>query len=218
MPASRLIRLLSVMTALAAPAVARAQVSLELGPTLGRYRPLGDFDPASVSVTSLPRTPQDLNSWSWGGEARLWLGRRVGAELRASVAQSTVPSVPAPGGPRPETPARIGTFLAQGVFALPGTPNRYRVWVSAGAGLVRHGGEAYEAHGSPADAGPVIGAGAAVRLFRGLRATLGASALFYTLDVPMPPRLSGNPGSLQRGKQSDLHIQFGLTWLLGAAR
>jgi hypothetical protein len=66
--------------------------------------------------------------------------------------------------------------------------------------------------------GPVIGAGAAVRLFRGLRATLGAFTIFYTLDLPMPPRLSGNPGSLQRGKQADLQLQVGLTWLLGAAR
>jgi hypothetical protein len=38
------------------------------------------------------------------------------------------------------------------------------------------------------------------------------AALF---DLPMPPELRLNPGSLERGRQVDLLVHLGVIWMLG---
>jgi len=197
------------------PVAAHAQTSLEFGPLIGYYRPFGSFEDASVYSTALPRTPRDLSGTAWGGEARAWFGKRVGVELRASFAQSTIPSVATPAGPTRPTLANVGMLTAQGLFTLIGAPARHQIWVSAGGGAIRHGGQAYDRHGAPTDIGAALGAGARARLTPRIHATLGISTLVYMFDVPMPPELRLNPGSLQRGRQVDASIHLGATWMVG---
>jgi hypothetical protein len=48
-----------------------------------------------------------------------------------------------------------------------------------------------------------------------LRATVGVSTLVYMFDLPMPPELRLNPGSLEHGRQVDLFAHFGLSWMVG---
>jgi hypothetical protein len=206
----------SVLIALAlvsaVPAWLSAQSSFDLGPTLGYYLPTGRFEPASVYVTSLPRRPADLRGPAVGGQAHLWLNRRVGIEIRAAVASSTIRGVATPGGMSSPTRARVFTAEALGLWNLLPLSERSRFWLSAGPGLVRHGGDAYADFGSPVDAAGVMGVGAAIRLVGRLRATGEASVLLYSFDLAMPPDLRLNPGSLQRGFQRDAQLQIGLGW------
>lgn len=190
----------------------RAQLTFDAGPTLGYYRPTGHFEAASVHLTSLPLRPADLSGPAWGGEARLWLDRRIGVQLQAATASSTIGEVLTPGGVSPPTRARVLTVTVQGLWNLSPAPERYRFWLGAGTGLVRHGGDAYADHGSPIDVAGVLGVGAAAHVVSRLRVTGGVSALLYTFDLEMPPDLRSNPGSLQRGFQRDVQLHFGLSW------
>lgn len=199
----------------AMPGKADAQTSIEFGPRIGYYRPAGSYEAASVYSTALPRSPKDLRGTAWGGEARAWFGNRVGADVGVSFAGSTLPSIATPNGPSPTTPATVTTFTVQGLFSLAGAPTRHQVWLSAGAGVIHHGGKAYDRHGGLTDIGPLLGAGARARITQRFHATFGLAVLTYQFDLPMPPELSGNPGSLQRGRQVDMLMHMGITWMLG---
>jgi hypothetical protein len=198
------------------PVRGTAQVRVEVGPILGYYRPYGSFDSASVYSTALPNTPQNLKGGAWGGDARVWFGKRLGTELKALVAHSTIPEVFTPAGPRGPTPATITTASAQGLLTVLGTPARHQVWVSAGVGAIRHGGDSYASYGSPWDFGLAVGAGARIRLTPHVHATFGLTTLVYTFDLPMPPALRLNPGSLEHGRQVDVLTHVGLSWMVGA--
>jgi hypothetical protein len=204
-----------VSLALVIPVPGAAQVSVEVGPLLGYYRPLGSFEDASVYSTALPRTPQDLSGHAWGGEARVWFGKRVGTELHTSVARSTIPQVNTPAGPRGPTPAQVTTLTVQALLTVTGAPARDQIWISAGMGAIRHGGSAYDRYSAPTDLGPIVGAGARFGLTRQLHATVGFSTLVYMFDLPMPPELRLNPGSLERGRQVDLLVHLGVGWTVG---
>lgn len=206
---------LAAMIVLATPLVASAQTRLEFGPLLAYYRPLGAFEPASVFSTALPHTPQDLSGIAWGGVARAWFGARIGAEFGGATAGGTIPSQLTPAGPTRPIGTSVGVVTVQGLLTLTGAPTRRQVWVSAGAGIIRHGGDAYARYGTPADAGLALGAGARLPIAARLHATFGVSTLVYMLDVPMPPELSRNPGSLQRGRQVDAFIHLAATWMFG---
>lgn len=203
------------MLAIVSPVRSTAQVSVEIGPVVGYYSPLGGFDDASVYRTSLPRTPQGLRGFAWGGEVRAWFGKRVGAEVDAMIAHSEVPRIFSPGGPVGPTPANVTTFTAQGLFRFGGDPSSHQLWVSGGIAAVRHGGDAYEPHGTPRDLGPVAGIGAQVGLAHQLRATFGINLVMYTFDVPMPYELRMNPGSLQHAQRVDVWTHLGVTWSMG---
>jgi hypothetical protein len=208
-----LLRWIGLAATIAAPAIASAQTRVEIGPLLGYFRPFGNFEPSSVYSTTLPRDPKDLKGRSLGGESRVWFGDRVGAELRGSVARSTIPSVSTPVGPSRPTSADVTTLTTQALLTVLGRPARYQVWISGGVGLVHHGGEAYEQHTSLTDVGPVVGAGARIRLNRNLHATGGFSAVTYMFDMPMPSDLQLNPGSLERGRQLDVLVHIGVSWM-----
>jgi hypothetical protein len=190
----------------------RAQPSFDVGPLFGYYRPMGSFDPASVGVTSLPTRPSDLSGTAWGGLAQLWFTRRLGVEAQASVASSTIGLVETPDGPRGPTPAQVLSVTAQALLNLSAEPSLYRLWLSAGPGLVRHGGSSYAPFGSPSNLAAVLGAGFSVPIGIGLSATAGATAQFYDFNMKMPPGLQANPGSLESGFQKDALVHVGLTW------
>jgi len=198
------------------PMRAAAQVVVELGPSLGYYRPYGRFDSASVYSTALPNTPQNLKGGTWGGGARGWIGKRLGIEITALAAHSTIPQVFTPAGPNGSTSATVTTVTAQGLVTLIGTPARQQVWVSAGLGAIRHGGDSYARYGAPWDLSPAFGAGAGIRLMPHFRATFALTTLVYTFDLPMPPELRLNPGSLEHGHQVDVLTHVGLVWIPGA--
>jgi hypothetical protein len=197
---------------LAAPSY--AQTTIDVGPLFGYYEPLGHFDPASVYSTSLPSTPRELRGFAWGGAAHVSFGRRLGAEGRVSVANSTLPVVITPGGPREPIRAQEVVWTLQGQYDLSPAPEKYRVWLSAGPGLVRHGGDAYARYGSPVSVGGALGLGVAVPVASRVRIVADVTTLLYSLDVAMPPEWQANPGSLQHGSQRDALIQLGARWRL----
>ena len=190
----------------------RAQTTVDVGPLFGYYRPLGRFDPASVYSTSLPTNPSDLRAFTWGGAAHLSFGRRLGAEGQLSVANSTIAGGNTPAGPRGPTEAQVVVVTLQGQYDVSPTPEKYRVWLSAGPGLVRHGGDAYAPHGSPVSVGSALGVGITLPITLRLRIAADATTLLYPFDVKMPPELQGNPGSLQHGVQTDALIRLGVRW------
>src|SRR4051812_25046631 len=101
-----------------------AQRTFDVGPLAGYYLPVGHFVDASIFSTSLPSVPSDLRGWAWGAAAHIGVGRR-GVEAVFFVANSAVPKVIAPGGPRGPTPAREtgATVLAQ--YDVSRTPEKY---------------------------------------------------------------------------------------------
>lgn len=200
--------------ALAVPVRGTAQVRAEFGPVLGYYRPYGSFEAASVYFTSLPFAPSDLKGLARGAEGRVWLGQRVGIELRGFVASSTLPSVSTPSGPSRPTPANVYALTAQTLLTIVGTASRHLIWVSAGAGVSRHGGEAYARHTGVTDIGPAAGFGTRFRLTRQIHATAGVTAFTYMFDMPMPADERLNPGSLQRGRQVDVLFHTGVSWTI----
>ena len=199
-----------VVNVLLAGALA-AQTSLSVGPYVGYYRPFGHFEPASVYSTNLPPEPQDLAGAAFGGEADAWFGKRFGASIDAAVTRSSIGVTFTPEGPRGPISARVETFVAQALVALPRLPG-LNSWISGGFGMVRHTGDAYAGLSSLSQGAGVIGAGSRVDLNNRFSLTAGVTTLWYMLNVPMPPELRLNPGSLERGRQLDVTFRLAASW------
>jgi hypothetical protein len=193
----------------------RAQSSIELAPFVGYYRPMGSFAPASVYSTALPSKPSDLSGVAWGVEARSWISQRLGVQLQAAVASSTMPEVNTPGGAMGPYAAQVLIVTAQALYDLSPSPEGFRrVWLSAGPALIRYGGDAYSlaGGGAPVSVGAALGAGLNIPLGSRLSATAGVQVLLYQLDMGFPSSLSGNPGRFESGFQDDLLLHLGLAW------
>jgi hypothetical protein len=198
-----------VGVAIAAPTPAAAQVRFELGPFVAAYAPLGSFRAGDYVSTALPIKPSDLSGLAWGGQGRLWVTPRVGIQVQAAVANSRFGGgVPTPGGfittPKDAT---VVTLTAQVAYRpLRSSP---AVVLSAGVGMVRHGGEAYD---WPAFQGlnplaVAVGLASDFHITHWLTATLGVTTLLYDLDV----HDSFNQ-HFERGLQADLlpHVTLAL--------
>ena len=209
---SRMSAVFVAVFAFAAPLC--AQSSFELAPLYGYYRPFGSFAQPSASIGSLPNKPSDLSGIAWGAEAHLWISQRLGVQVQAAVANSSIGIRVGPEGSEGPTPAQVLIVTAQAQYDLSPSPEKYRMWVSAGPGLVRRGGDAYAIAGvgSPISVGAAFGIGLDIPIVSRLRATVGAQTLLYQLDVPMPPILRGNPGGLESGFQIDGLAHVGLAW------
>jgi hypothetical protein len=201
-----------ILFALLCASTAQAQSSFEAGPIAGYYRPTADFDPSTVFTTDLPRQPKDLAGVAWGAKARLWFGPRFGAEMQVSVISSERDSVFTPAGPLQPPSARMTIATLQLLYSLSPDQERVRPWISAGPGLVHHGGDAYEEYGSPTSPAAAVALGASVRVGGHFRITAGATGLLYPYEVEMPPELAANGDALQEGFQRDLMLHVGLTW------
>ena len=81
-------------------------------------------------------------------------------------------------------------------------------WLSVGAGVVRHGGEAYAPYGSPRPLAGVLGAGCDAHLGPHITAALGVTALFYSLNF----KDSIHRMSFEYGPQTDVLAHIGLAW------
>lgn len=186
---------------------APAQIRVDVGPLLALYAPIGEFQPAPYYTTSLPNSPGDLTGVAWGGQVRAWFTEKFGIQLQVASASSAVGGGNTPAGPVPSTPARVLTASAQGLYVVSAPSRRARLWVSAGAGLLRHGGAAYARYGAPVQAATALGLGSAIPMSRHLRANIGVTTFFYYIDV------SDSAGtSLEHGFQVDPLIHAGLSW------
>src|SRR5262245_23297049 len=211
-PLHRLNRAASVIAILLIPAArAHTQVTGTVTAFAGYYRPFGHFDPASVYASSLPEKPEDLRASAWGGAGHLAFGNRFGVVVQVAKTSSRVPAVFTPGGPFGPRDASVLLATLQGQYAVSSLPHA-QLWVNAGPGLVRHGGNAYELHGSPTSFAGAIGTTLVVPVAPHLQFTANATVLLYVLDVPMPPNLRLNPGRLEHGPQRDALLHAGLSW------
>jgi len=191
---------------LAAPLPAQSRI--EVGPLLALCAPASDFQPAPYYSTALPHSPSDLMGVAWGGQGRVWLTPRFGVQFQIASASSTVGGGSTPGGSFPGTPARVLTTSAQVLWGLSATPHDAQLWLSTGAGLVRHGGKAYQRYGSPVQLATALGFGAALPLGSHLAADLGVATFLYNIDV------SDSTGtSLEHGLQVDLLFHAGVSLL-----
>jgi len=208
------VRYAGALLLLVAGSPAAAQTTIEIGPVFGYYRPAGGFDPAAAYSVSLPRNPQELSGIAWGGQATIWLRTRVGAQLQVTSIASTMGLVNTPAGPMGPTSARVTTGAAQLLYDFLPKSQGSRAWLSAGPGIVRHGGDAYAGVGSQTDLAGAAGLGGSVPITGALSATAGVTALVYSYDVAMPADLRANGESLQKGFQSDVLLSVGVTWAL----
>lgn len=193
-----------------------AQTSLGVGPVVGYYRPLGRFEQAPVNARPLPAQPQGLSSLAFGGEMNAWFNGWLGASIEASVAPIHTAALPPPPGGTgtPAMDARVETVVAQALVSLPRSLHEH-LWMSAGLGVVRHGGETYASYGSPTQAAGAIGVGASADVNEHVTLTGGVTLLGYMLDVPMPAALRQTySGSIERGRQIDATFRVGARWSL----
>lgn len=194
-----------------------AQTSVAVGPYLGYYRPFGHFEPASVYSVSLPQQPEDLAGPAFGGFAEVWFGRRVGVLVQADVTRSSVGGADTPEGPRGPASAHVESLALQALAGLPHVLG-LRPWISGGFGAVRHTGDAYTGIARPWQPAGVVGLGSSIGITKRIALTAGVTTMWYTLNVPMPPELQSNPGSLERGRQIDATFLFGASWTIVPAR
>ena len=203
---------------LAVAAPTHAQTTVSVGPSFGYYRPLGSFDLAKASVfsTALPETPSELRGFATGGVAQVTFGRRLGVEARLSVANSSVREVNTPAGPMGPTGARVVAASLLGQYEVSPTLESYRLWLSAGPGVVRHGGDAYARYGSPTSIAGAFGVGLRLPLPMHFRFAADATTLVYPFDVEVPTIIMdwSNPYTLQRGRQVDALVHLGLQWVV----
>jgi hypothetical protein len=195
---------------IASASTAVAQMKVELGATIGRYNPLGSFQPADAYSTALPNTPGTLAGAALGGQLRVWVAPRIGIELAGSTASSTIPGGFTPGGFVPGTNARVSMGSAQLLYRITGDDSRARVWLGAGGGAIQHGGDAYASFGKPVNYGGVFGVGSAIRITGGLNADVGVSSMIYNLDIRGDA--ATDPGLRERGTQVDMLLRTGLSY------
>ncbi|MDQ2766670.1 MAG: hypothetical protein M3Y30_05895 [Gemmatimonadota bacterium] len=162
---------------------------------------------------SAPNSPGDLSGAALGGELRLWIAPRVGFAFAGSTVSSDVGGGVTPEGYHPPTRARVSTGSAQLLFRVTGDESRARVWLGAGGGLVKHGGDAYEQFNKPVDFAGVFGVGSAIRITGRLNAELGATTTIYNVNMSTTT-LAFGPGVFERGRQTDLLLRTGLSYTI----
>lgn len=193
---------------LAASSAPLAAQVISIGPSIGYYRPFGQFDPTGLFSTALPRQPSDLAGIAWGVDASVRLPHRIGAEATFSTVTSTVPGCVCPGGPRPPTGERVTLLVLAGQYRI-GLPRRdYELLLGAGPATIQHGGDGYGYYGSPRSWG---GAGALEltgRLASHIEAVARVMGLAYSFRLQSPP---------QSGRQFDGLVSLTARWRFGNA-
>lgn len=198
------------ISSVALASVGATQVKVELGATIGRYAPMGSFQPASVYSTGLPNTPGDLGGTALGGQLRVWVAPRIGFELAGTTTSSTVGGGNTPEGEAPTTSARVSTGSVELLLRLTGDGSRARAWFGAGGGAIQHGGSTYAEFGNPVNYGGVLELGSAIRILGGLSADVAVSSMIYNLNIRGSQLNS--PGLMERGTQADMLLRTGLSY------
>lgn len=199
---------------------AAAQMKIEVSATLGYYSPMGSFKPAEQSPTFLPSDPGALSGAAFGGELRVWMTSRIGAQVEATTTSTSfryagpmLDGAPV-GGTLPidesvgPSQVRISSATAQLLYQVIGNPASARFWLSAGGAAVRHGGSAYARFGNPVNYGGALGLGSTFHIKGPLSAELGLTTLIYRMNVTDP----NEPGLSERGTQVDALIHTGVSY------
>ena len=100
----------------------------------------------------------------------------------------------------------MGSGTAQVLYNFTSSKAYHRIWLSAGLGVVRHGGPAYQPYGSPTSLAGVFGVGSTFPLAHRLNFTAGLTTMVYNLAV-----VDGAGATVQAGRQVDLRLQTGIT-------
>lgn len=110
--------------------------------------------------------------------------------------------------------AQVVIVTAQALFDVSPSAENFRMWLSAGPALIRHGGEAYSNAnvGAPVTFGGALGAGLRIPMTSHLSLAAGVETILYHLDIKLPQQLSLNPGRMESGSQADLLLHLGLVW------
>ena len=203
--------LLTVVPGVLAPEPAAAQASVEIGPLVALFAPVGRHDVFSAAV---PAAASDTRGLAWGAEGRFWLTPRFAIELQGAVRNSRFGGglyppcmCCVPCSPSPPNTATVVAAAAQAVYR-PG-PAGIPFWLSAGVGMERRGGQAYAdaVGGVSTPFAGVLGLGCDLHFGRRVTASLGATSLLYHLDTR---DTSGQP--VERGFQADVLVHVGLAW------
>lgn len=196
----------AIASATAIRTAAIAQTSVEVGPLVALYAPVGTYNPNAGYSTALPSKPSDLGGVAWGALGRLWLTPKLGVQLRGAATSSRFGGgMCCPGGiVTSPTRATVVTVAAEALHRP--APAKFPLWFSAGLGIVRHGGPAYAPYGAPSPLAGVLGLGFDVHIGAHLTAALGVTELFYSLNF------KGNGSTFEHGPQTDVLAHVALAW------
>ena len=208
--------LIAMAPGVLAPKPAAAQASVEIGPLVALFTPVGRHDVFSAIV---PAAASDMRGLAWGAEGRFWLTPRFAIQLQGAVRNSRfggglyppcmccVPCLASPSAPGSAT---VVAATAQAVYRP--SPTGFPFWVSAGVGMERRGGQAYAdaVSGVSTPFAGVFGLGCDLHFGRRVTASLGATSLLYFLDTR---DVFGQP--VEHGFQADVLAHAGLAWHWG---
>jgi hypothetical protein len=189
-------------------ASAAAQLSIDVGPLAGYYRPFGRFAPADILSTDMPMRPQDLSGPMLGAVAHVAIRGRFGFDALAATATSTLPSCTCPGGPTGVTHARVNLAALEGQYDISLSPGHYHLWLGAGPAIVQHAGTGYARYGSPKSVAGGFSLRAAAPLGSHFQLDASAMGMGYSFNQEFPP---------EHGPQLDALATVGLRWHWSAA-
>jgi len=182
-----------------------AQVSVELGPTVGFYASATDTEGPNANPFSGVATKwKQLPAVAYGGEATVWIGGRIGIGGAYLYSPSDVRNGANSTG-HESASVQIATVRATYGFEV----GNNRVYLSGGVGRIKRGGSAYEDLNGNEDTAALAGVGNTLRLARHLRINIGVDALFYSLQ------LKSSTTTFPSHSQVDLVGRVGLVYRLG---
>lgn len=202
-------RLIGTLLLVALPMPVLAQ-SIELGPSIGYYRPLRGFDPAAFTASDLPTRPNELSGVAWGVEMAAAFRNRMGIEAGFSTTPSTLPAFGNPGfGAVSRTEERVNVVSLEAQYDVVPRQGPSQLRVSAGPTMIQHRGDGYSRYGSPSSWGGAMGLEFVHGVMRQLEFTARLHGVIYAFNLSSPP---------QHGTQFDALASVGLRWRIPCAR
>lgn len=195
--------LISAIVLAVLPALVSAQ-AIEIGPSVGYYRPLGGFDAASLNASDLPTRPSQLSGVAWGADLRTAFRNRMGIEATFSTIASTLPPFGNPGsGTAIRTDERVNVLTLEAQYDLGPTQGSSQLLVSAGPAMIQHRGEGYSRYGSPGSWGGGVGLEFVRAMTPQLQIAANLRGLIYAFNLASAP---------QHGTQFDGLVALGVRW------
>jgi hypothetical protein len=181
-------RLIGILLLAALPTSVLAQ-GIEIGPSVGYYRPLREFDPAAVSASDLPSRPSELSGVAWGAEMGAAFRNRIGIEATFSTIASTLPPFGNPGlGTVSRTEERVNILTLEAQYDVAPSQGGSQLLVSAGPTMIQHRGEGYSRYGSPGSWGGVAGLEFVHGVTQHLQLAVNLRGVLYSFNLSSPPQ------------------------------
>jgi hypothetical protein len=189
-----------------APHSAVGQVSVQVGPYAGIYAPTASFGSAPLpSPFAIPSTSRQSTALIVGAQATLWLDSRIGLSAQWGTASSTIRTRGEIGGQEAKQSARVSAGALQLLVPLQGPSLQRRVYISGGIGLMRRGGDFFDAYEQPSNVTGVLGVGSQFALGRRAQVLLGFDTYLYSLRLREP-----GGATFDSGFQGDLLARAGI--------